>query len=200
MPRPRNRVCLQGGLQLNINRLCRKGWLVPGALTGPSRITWSNSYTEELICAALISADMRNERYGWMRIQTGQPEQEITLRRDDRHFGGGQWYFVCPRSWQTCSTLWRPPGATFFASRRYWGRRVAYSSQFEDSYGRALSGARRLRTKLGGPDWANATDDPPKPKGMRWRTYNRLLNRIDAYERVSDERFLWAAARLIGWV
>ena len=29
-------------------------------------------------------------------------------------------------------------------------------------------------------------DLPPKPKGMRWRTYNRYVERYDAYEAILD--------------
>jgi hypothetical protein len=42
-------------------------------------------------------------------------------------------------------------------------------------------------------DW----DLPPKPKRMRWRTYNRAVEKFDRYEAVSEERVERAAARLM---
>jgi hypothetical protein len=32
----------------------------------------------------------------------------------------------------------------------------------------------------------DAWDLPPKPKWMRWKTYNRYVDRYDAYERILD--------------
>ena len=36
--------------------------------------------------------------------------------------------------------------------------------------------ARRIRRKLGSED---GTDEPDKPKGMHWSTYNRLLDQAN---------------------
>ena len=40
MPRPRERVCLQDGLKLNLNRLARNGFIRRGARSGPMGIRW----------------------------------------------------------------------------------------------------------------------------------------------------------------
>ena len=37
-------------------------------------------------------------------------------------------------------------------------------------------------------------DLPPKPKGMHWRTYNRLVDRYDRY----DQQWSWEAMRRFG--
>jgi hypothetical protein len=37
------------------------------------------------------------------------------------HFGGRQWYFVCPYTKRRVSVLWMPPGARYFACRQRWG-------------------------------------------------------------------------------
>ena len=55
-----------------------------------------------------------------------------------------------------------------------------------------------MRATLGGPDWAGYNgDDPPKPKWMRWKTYNHILDRSHEYEAVADERLVYFAARLL---
>jgi hypothetical protein len=41
-------------------------------------------------------------------------------------------------------------------------------------------------------------DLPPKPKWMRWRTYNRYVERYDAYEDILDQRIVSLAAKLMG--
>jgi len=91
-----------------------------------------------------------------------------------------------------------PPGAHSFASRHAWRRQVAYASQFETWEGRALRMAQRLRTKLAGPDWAGLDGtDPPKPKWMRWRTYNRIMDRCDRYEEIADRALIMLGAKLL---
>jgi hypothetical protein len=115
-----------------------------------------------------------------------------------RFYGGRQWYFLCPVTNRRASVLWKPPGATAFASRQRWGRQVAYASQFSDRTDRAHRGKARINSRLcavGGLD-PNEWDFPPKPKGMRWRTYQRFEERFDAYERQLDEGILALVLRL----
>ena len=57
MSRPRERVCLQDGLKLDLNRLARKGFVRLGANIGVRGITWTHSYWGE-IATGTISADM----------------------------------------------------------------------------------------------------------------------------------------------
>src|ERR1700732_1828659 len=82
-------------------------------------------------------------------------DQWIDLETVPRHFGGRQWFCVCPRTERRVSVLWKPPGSLSFASRQAWGRHVAYGSQFETPRGRALSAAQAIRCKLGGKDLEN---------------------------------------------
>ena len=132
MPRPRQRVCLESGLKLDLNRLRRQGGVQPGAKIGPNVIQWTDTYTGEELASGLITANMEGQFQGWFRIQLGNLDQWIDLIPQPRHFGGRQWYFECPATNRRCSVLWMPPGATRFRSRQAWGRRVAYGSQFLD--------------------------------------------------------------------
>jgi hypothetical protein len=52
---------------------------------------------------------------------------------------------------------------------------------------------RRLIGNLDPDDW----DLPPKPKWMRWRTYDRYVARFDRYEELLDREICVAAARLM---
>jgi hypothetical protein len=69
---------------------------------------------------------------------------------------------------------------------------LAYASQRETKYDRALRRARKLRLGLG----ADPADDeyPDKPLRMRWATYNRLMDRLIAADAVTDERLKTAKA------
>ena len=199
MPRPRERVCLQDGLKLDLNRLARKGFIKHGASIGVRGITWTHSYWGE-IATGTISADMSGPHEGWFRIQLGSLDQRIILVPRARHFGGQQWYFMCPVRNRPVSVLWKPSGATRFCSRQTWGRQVAYQSQFNDVTNRAHAGQARIKARLcsiGGldpEDW----DFPPKPKGMRWQTYNRYERQYDRYDEILDSGLLELAAKFLG--
>jgi hypothetical protein len=139
MPRLRQRACLQSGLSLNLNRLARRGFIQPGGYSG-SGISWTNNYTGEQIASGHITADMSGQDEGLFRIRIGQLDQRIILVSRPRHFGGRQWYFICPYMNRRASVLWKPPGARDFACRQAWGRQVAYSSQFQTATDRAHQG------------------------------------------------------------
>jgi hypothetical protein len=195
MPRPLRRVRLESGLKLDLNRLARQGIIKPGAITGPVGIAWTNGGQE--IASGYITADMSGERTGWLRIRLGQ-EQCIYLVARPRHFGGRQWFFICPHLHSRATVLWMPPGAHSFACRERWGSRVAYASQFKDRIARGHQGAAKVKARLcsvGGFD-PDQWDLPPKPKWMRWRTYNRMVERFDRYEAIGEEGLLKAVMRL----
>jgi len=187
---------LENGLRLDLNNLARRGFISPGPVTGPVGISWNSSYWGE-VARGTISADMTSQWQGWLKIQTNGADQYIVLQTEPRHFGGLQWYFVCSVTGRRASVLWRPPGATQFCSRQTWGRQVAYFSQCIGPVDRAWHGKskikRRLIDDLDPDDW----DLPPKPKGMRWRTYQRYVDRFDRYEELLDREICIAAARLV---
>jgi hypothetical protein len=90
------------------------------------------------------------------------------------------------------------PGDKSLASRQAWGRQVAYSSKFESWFHRALTKAQALRASLGGADWAGIDEiDPPKPKWMRWRTYDQIVTRSRDYEAIADQHTFAVTARLM---
>jgi hypothetical protein len=78
MPRPRERVCLQDGLRLDLNRLAQKRFVQRGANIGPRGITWTHSYWGE-VATGIISADMSGKDEGWFRIELGSLDQWIIL-------------------------------------------------------------------------------------------------------------------------
>jgi hypothetical protein len=116
---------------------------------------------------------------GGLFLSTGASRQHVAVISRPRRFGGCQWYFVCPDTGQLASVLWMPPGARHYASRHAWAGQAAYSSQFEMPWDRAHRAQAKIKTRLIGnlnpDDW----ELPPKPKWMRWRTYNRMVERFD---------------------
>lgn len=176
MARWRERVMLENGPRLDLNKLIRNEIIEPGRHT-----IWRLSFSDG--SRARLEAEMRPGKVPRLMIEHGGKEQEISLCFAYRHFGGRQWYFTCPRTHERVSVLWKPPGSPFFASRHAYGRQVAYCSQFQSPRDRALATAQDIRRRLGGEEWVSGLDGfPPKPKGMRWATYERLQDKCDAHQ------------------
>jgi hypothetical protein len=197
MARDRQRVRLEDGLKLDLNRLIRQHVVRPGALRR-STIRWSHRFSDEEVASGRLSADVTRDGRGWLRIELGGLDQRIDLVGHPRHYGGHQWYFLCPQTGRRASVLCKPPGARSFACRQTWGRQVAYGSQFETPYDRALSAAQDIRYRLGGKDYISLLDGvrPPKPKGMHRQTYEQILRRCESYEAIANQHLVRFLVRL----
>jgi hypothetical protein len=193
--RPGHRARLENGLKLDINRLLRRGDIAPGSHRSFA-LGWSRD--GERIASAIITAELRDPEDAWLRVQLGSLTQRIYIAGRRCHFGGRQWYFICPHLNKRVSVLWKPPGAHSFACRQRWRGQVAYASQFLDRDNRAHRGKAKINRRLceiGGfdpDDW----DFPPKPKWMRWQTYRRMEARFDRYDAELDEGIIRLVARL----
>ena len=91
--------------------------------------------------------------------------------------------------------LWTPVVEALWAGKYFLSRhcnRLAYASQREDRYDRALRRANNIRVRLGGePGTASAF--PGRPKGMHHQTYKRLQSAVLNAEILAEERLatLW---------
>jgi hypothetical protein len=83
-------------------------------------------------------------------------------------FGGWRAWFCCPGCRQACRVLY---GTNSLRCRKCRG--LKYQSQYESSAFRGLDRARKIRRRLGGREPFDGPL-PPKPRYMRWRTYQRL--------------------------
>ncbi len=110
MAKPRTRACLQDGLMLDINRLIRDGSIVPGCEFGPSSIWWRDAYSCEDVTVGIVRGDLRCVHDSSVSIEFLGRQQWLPVFRQARHFGGGQWYFRCPKTGKDCSIVWLPPG------------------------------------------------------------------------------------------
>ena len=68
MPRSRQRVCLQDGLKLDLNRLIKQGTVRPGTRSGPYVIRWTNNYAGEVVGSGQITSDLCSREEGWVRF------------------------------------------------------------------------------------------------------------------------------------
>jgi hypothetical protein len=90
--------------------------------------------------------------------------------------------------------LYLPLGGYRFYSRQAYG--LGYGSQRTDAMGRAQLQAEKVYRRLQGEgNWREGA--PDKPKGMRWRTYERLADKLDYYNARFDGGWLESVSRLI---
>lgn len=94
------------------------------------------------------------------------------------NFGGARPWFGCPRCACRVAVLYLRAGR--FACRHC--QRVAYSSQSDDVMASMWRKQRRIEATIG-ENWQ-------RPKGMRHRTFERLLDRLANYERRREEALL----------
>ena len=109
---------------------------------------------------------------------SGLQRYEVGLQTSPQPFGGARWWFVCPRTRRRAVRLFLPLGGHQFWSRQAY--RLGYSSQRQDPMGCAQLQAEKIYRQLGGEGhWMD--DPPPKPKWMRWRTYERKVAKLEYY-------------------
>jgi hypothetical protein len=105
-----------------------------------------------------------------------------------------RWWFECPRTGKHAVKLFLPLGGHRFWSRSAYG--LGYASQREDRMGRAQRQATKIYRALGGDGhWMDGA--PPKPKWMRWHTYERLADKLDYYNDRFDGAWAVGAMRLM---
>lgn len=163
---------VEGRTSLDINRWVRDGYLTAGRSFN-WQWTWGdgsksniNVRVESAWSIRLIYRTRSGGEIDWTDV-----DYSIQLTRTPCRFGGERTWFLCPG--RGCG---RRIAKLYCAGRYYVCRHcgdLAYSSQREDAGDRALRRAQAIRKKLGGS--ANMLElFPPKPKGMHWRTYERL--------------------------
>jgi hypothetical protein len=181
---------VESTFRIDIDSLRRDGMIRLG-VRGGCVIRFSGPYYDlEVECETHIDGPWND----WVRLKyemtdywTGEElkiDDKVYLAPTRAHFGGLRWWFVCPHLNRRVRKLYLPLGGRHFWSRRAY--ELAYASQRETKYDRALRRARKLRLRLGG-DPAD-DEDPDKPPRMRWATYNRLLDKLRAADGVADER------------
>jgi hypothetical protein len=183
------RATTEDGLSLSLQNLLLDRQFRPGCAWAGS-LVWTSRTTGERVVSIGYEAYLGQES-GYVQLKCTTTEWDggcqesdcwITLATTPQPFGGRRWWFVCPRTGRRAAKLYLPKGAFTFASRLAY--RLAYRSQRETTHDRALRRAFKLRGKLEG--LGGIGDYIPKPKWMRWPTYERRLEEVAAAEEVVD--------------
>jgi len=171
---------------VDINQLREKGCLRPG---WSSTCQWING-NEVALINLLAEADRLSLSYT-LRVRDGKREdmvETIPIVHLQCRFGGSRAYFICPGpgDGSNCGrrTIKLNLSSRYFLCRHC--NQLAYASQFEAPWQRALRRANKLKQRLG-IDVGIAEPVPEKPKGMWTRTYGCLLNEVLRAEILADE-------------
>ncbi|SLN18715.1 hypothetical protein [Oceanibacterium hippocampi] len=186
------RSTVEQSLVLRIDTLRRDRLLRPG-LAWQGTLVWRRVPSGEETASVAYRAYMLDGEAKRLELRyavNGESRfQSIPLEWTRPGFGGRRWWFICPVSGRRVSTLMLPPGGDLFAARQAWG--LAYQSQRENAYDRAISRAQKIRMQLGG-DPSLAAPFPLRPKGMHRRTYRRLMSMALAAEE-------WGMTGMMNW-
>ena len=188
---------------VDVRYLHRNGLLKAG---GWFSLRWSRAERESGSIRGAVGGGERPERVQFFyRHRSGQGNEwedvqdSVFLDWSACNFGGKRPWFVCPGS--GCSRR----VAFLYGLRRYVLCRhcydLVYESQRENGMTRALRRAQAIRERLGGS--ANMTKPfPEKPKGMHWRTYERLFwehHEAEMEQLIGMREWLDRLERKVGW-
>lgn len=168
--------------RLDVRQLQRAGLLTPGRAFG-----WQWTRNGEVVAsiqtrmdADCVILDYRHQSSGadWQSM-----EYPVWIEWTACSLGGRRAWFLCPVD--GCGrrvALLYLGGAGIFACRHC--HRLAYACQRETVDDRAMRRADNIRERLG---WQAGIANPRggKPKGMHWRTFERLTAEHDAFVGVS---------------
>ena len=170
-----------GVTALDVRLLARSGRLAPGA----HAFRWPSVWGDAGIAFTVdddgdgLTLDYRIRDSLW---DDPRPvRQAVRLERTPCRFGGERPWFRCPRCDRRVAllSLW----GDAFRCRACHG--LAYGNTREAGWERARRRSAKVRARLGdneGRWWLWL----PKPKGMRWRTYERLVAELRAAEAATE--------------
>lgn len=157
-------------------RIDVRDWHRRGLLYG-SGFGWNWYRGWEQVASIWVRVELGRQVTLVYRVRAGggdwqDVEQPLALAWTPCHYGGQRPWFVCPGRWECGRRV-----AVLYAGGRYFLCRQCYDLRYEsqraDRMTRLLSKAQKIRQRLGGS--ASMLEPfPSKPKGMHWRTYERL--------------------------
>ena len=171
---------------LDANQLNRDGCLKCGWY---GTTTWSRNGVKTSSITMRTSTESLHLSYSTK--QFGTVYQSVTINRIPCRFGGSRAYFRCKCNKRVVK---------LYAAGKHFRCRhcnhLPYSSKNEGQWDRALRQRSKQRRRLNGNIGLEASM-AQKPKGMWWRTYQRLQERAYEAEQRSDDEFIVMARRLV---
>lgn len=192
-----SKATIEDGLKIDIFYLRKQGVLKHSGATG--NLSWSRDGKEQGVISFGVGTDRlvlmySHSKYGGERQEV---KETIMFDRTSCNYGGERVWFLCPECEKRVAVL-------YCASGRFLCRHcnnLPYTSQNETHMDRMRRKAGKIRHNLGAsqdltvPVWE-------KPKGMHWKTFNRLLRE----EKKANEASVFAMAKKLrmferlGWL
>ncbi|KAA0909831.1 hypothetical protein FLO80_19900 [Aquicoccus porphyridii] len=178
---------------IDVRRWAREGFLEPGRLFG-----WQWSIDDETVASIQARSEPGRVRLIYRSRSHGDEweslDYPVRLLTTPCHYGGHRTWFACPARGcgRRVAVLY---GGRIFACRHCY--QLAYPSQREKSFERSQRRVEKIQERLG---WSA---DPElmygqKPKGMHWRTYHRLVEEMEHWDRESGLGFMVYVAERFG--
>ncbi len=164
--------------QIDIRRWQREGLLFPG-----NYINWQWFQSGEKVASIGVKVETGQLRFIYSHCDNNSDDWEsvnypVKLQTTDCHYGGVRYWFSCPSTGCGRRVAMLYAGSKYFACRHCY--QLAYKSQRETDEDRLIRKNNKIRQKLGwkpgilnGKGW--------KPKGMHWKTFERLQWEHDVY-------------------
>ncbi|HWG09880.1 MAG TPA: hypothetical protein VN693_00045 [Rhodanobacteraceae bacterium] len=173
---------LEGALSLDLRRMFKARALWPGCDTRGGW-QWTNSYTGEQTGSIGYHAKLGTDG-GTLTLDYKQGKGDerkvisctIRLVTVPCHYGGWRWLFVCPYTGKRALVLYKWNGIDWFCHRNAIRPSPTYASQRRGGSDRIMAQRWAIRRKLG-DDFSTLFDEPFKPRGMHWRTFQRYAAR-----------------------
>ncbi len=166
--------CTNDLWELDVRKLARDGQLFSGRSL---RMQWSSNGTTMAtislkVATGSVTLDYQHQPNGddWQNMN-----YSVRLAYTPCNLGGERVWWLCPAAGcgRRVAVLYLGSSG-IFACRHCYG--LAYRSQMETAHDRSFRRADNLRARLGWvPGIAHPVGD--KPKGMHWRTYERLTEK-----------------------
>lgn len=182
----RTRLETDHALALDVRWLARRGYLPQEGQLRTGSLEWSSR--GKVTASIGVRSDgrdpdgltlfYRTRRQGeeWVDV-----EDRLSLTSTDCNYGGSRVWFVCPGCGSRRAVLYNVSGR--FRCRVC--QDLAYSSTRETRTDRMMRRASGVQKKLKLEHKQSVWDWGPKPKGMHWKTYDRLRRELIACERTA---------------
>ena len=179
-------------LAFDIRKVARRGLLVPGtAFTWH----WTNGDGKRVgNIGVRVTGDPERLTLDYQWSVNGSAPQgvqcSIAIERTPCFYGRNRPWLLCPKCGQRCGVLYfSGRGAGLYACRNCVG--ITYASQCQDSVGRTWIKQRKIEGRL--------LDGWNKPKGMHWKTYDRLRDEVAGCDRKRNLALMSVMQRK-GWL
>ena len=170
--------CLDDHISVDIRRWKREGLLIPG-----NWFSWQWSVNGEVTASIHIQVEQNRVVLHYrQRVHGGDwqdVKEPINLTYTDCHYGSKRVWFSCPACGRRAAKLYSQ--VPYFVCRQCCD--LPYQSQGETRADRILRKARKKRRKLDA-DMNLTMPVLDKPKGMHWKTFERLLEEAEQTNQV----------------